>query len=206
MYSQKSILKANVISMSRKNKLKTHQLLDNFKKKRLKRFDNKPKPNKILEQKDYTINEEQRLAELKNKTVVPVSSGEELIKISKETNDGDTDSDVEIDIDEDSSQDKSAIKSENLEKQGNSSFEENSSFDDFYESSSVPEELQDMTKNMGAAVLKFLTDMETPKAEYIFNENHISEVEKFVHSGFFEGKSVKTPARYLKVIFTLYKK
>lgn len=32
---------------------------------------------------EYTINEEQRLAELKNKTIVPVSSGEELVNFIK---------------------------------------------------------------------------------------------------------------------------
>lgn len=55
-------------------------------------------------------------------------------------------------------------------------------------------------KDMSETVLNFLTNMETPTSEYIFEENHISEVEKFVHSEFFEGRSVKTPARYLKVL------
>lgn len=41
--------------------------------------------------------------------------------------------------------------------------------------------------------------MEEPKNELTLDPNTISELEKVVHSDFFEGRAVKTPSRYLKV-------
>lgn len=48
-------------------------------------------------------------------------------------------------------------------------------------------------------VIQQLMDMSFPSSEMKIEENAISEVEKFIHFEFFEGRPTKTPARYLKV-------
>ena len=47
--------------------------------------------------------------------------------------------------------------------------------------------------------LDIMTGMDVPTGECTMDENKITEIEKFVHREFFEGRSAKTPERYLMV-------
>lgn len=47
-----------------------------------------------------------------------------------------------------------------------------------------------------------LKSLEEPKKEIILDPNSITELEKVMHSDYFEGRAAKTPSRYLKVKFT----
>lgn len=57
----------------------------------------------------------------------------------------------------------------------------------------------EITKDVDENLLSILKSNDFPTKECILEENEISDAEKFIHSEFFEGKSVKTPGRYLKV-------
>lgn len=58
----------------------------------------------------------------------------------------------------------------------------------FIDMSTLPEDLA-----------KELLSLEKPTNEITIVQNSISELEKLVHSEFFEGRPTKTPSRYLKV-------
>lgn len=47
--------------------------------------------------------------------------------------------------------------------------------------------------------INFLKSIDLPKTEYSVDQEKISDLEKFVHFEFFEGRPTKTPMRYLKV-------
>lgn len=52
---------------------------------------------------------------------------------------------------------------------------------------------------LSETLVRELTSLEEPQHEIIMEPNNITDLEKFIHGEFFEGKSTKTPSRYLKV-------
>lgn len=60
-------------------------------------------------------------------------------------------------------------------------------------------ETVNIIKNVDENLLKILNSLDVPTSECILKEDGISDLEKFVHSEFFEGRVAKTPSRYLKV-------
>lgn len=122
---------------------------------------------------------------------VPICEGEEIVKISKDY----SDSDVEIDV-EDSDDIKPEIKITNsVNKELNT---------EVRGSENIVNEPQKVAIDLSVLeepLVKELTNLEYPDSEVIIKENFITELEKVIHSEFFEGRPTKTPLRYLKVIF-----
>lgn len=54
-------------------------------------------------------------------------------------------------------------------------------------------------KHMDDTVLNILTSLDVPTDECLLDTDTITDLEKCVHSEFFEGRPTKTPSRYLKV-------
>ncbi|EFA09787.2 Histone H2A deubiquitinase MYSM1-like Protein [Tribolium castaneum] len=122
---------------------------------------------------------------------VPICEGEEIVKISKD----DSDSDVEIDV-EDSDEVKPEIKvNKCVTELPNTEIKEN----DICESYSKPQKITIDLSVLDESLVTELTTLETPQSEVNFKENSITELEKVVHSEFFEGRPTKTPLRYLKI-------
>ncbi|XP_044271707.1 deubiquitinase MYSM1-like [Tribolium madens] len=125
---------------------------------------------------------------------VPICEGEEIVKISKD----DSGSDVEIDI-EDSDEVKPEIKVNNSLRNEtvlhNTEIKENDNFESF----SKPPKITIDLSVLDESLVTELTTLETPQSEVTIKENFITELEKVIHSEFFEGRPTKTPLRYLKI-------
>lgn len=52
---------------------------------------------------------------------------------------------------------------------------------------------------LGDDIVKQLLNLENPKSEIEINQKVITDLEKCIHSEFFEDRPTKTPLRYLKV-------
>jgi hypothetical protein len=127
---------------------------------------------------------------------VPICEGEEIVKISKD----DSDSDVEIDV-EDSDElnaDKAIIEDVRESPKSEMKKIENENCDSAI--NSKQQKIYIDLSTLDEPIAKELTSLEKPQAEVNISENYISELEKVVHSEFFEGRPTKTPLRYLKVV------
>jgi hypothetical protein len=127
---------------------------------------------------------------------VPICEGEEIVKISKD----DSDSDVEIDV-EDSDElnaDKAIIEDVKESPKSEMKKIENENCDSAI--NSKQQKIYIDLSTLDEPIAKELTSLEKPQAEVNISENYISELEKVVHSEFFEGRPTKTPLRYLKVV------
>jgi hypothetical protein len=127
---------------------------------------------------------------------VPICEGEEIVKISKD----DSDSDVEIDV-EDSDElnaDKAIIEDVRESPKSEMKKIENENCDSAM--NSKQQKIYIDLSTLDEPIAKELTSLEKPQAEVNISENYISELEKVVHSEFFEGRPTKTPLRYLKVV------
>jgi hypothetical protein len=127
---------------------------------------------------------------------VPICEGEEIVKISKD----DSDSDVEIDV-EDSDElnaDKAIIEDVRESPKSEMKKIENENCDSAI--NSKQQKIYIDLSTLDELIAKELTSLEKPQAEVNISENYISELEKVVHSEFFEGRPTKTPLRYLKVV------
>ncbi|RZC42586.1 histone H2A deubiquitinase MYSM1 [Asbolus verrucosus] len=130
---------------------------------------------------------------------VPICEGEEIVKISKD----DSDSDVEIDV-EDADEFKAEVNIENITedkpKVVNNEIEkienENGNLNTV---NNKQQKIYIDLSILDESIVKELTNLEQPKSEVTIDENFISELEKIVHSEFFEGRPTKTPLRYLKI-------
>ncbi|XP_017778225.1 PREDICTED: histone H2A deubiquitinase MYSM1-like [Nicrophorus vespilloides] len=143
-----------------------------------------------------------------NGLAVPVCEGEEVIKIRKEHDTENSDSDIEIDVEdsddetskkvvikqEDTAVVKENIKSENKEIKTCTPIESKSMKQVSNDTKKKIPELKDLDKNVADELLT----MNEPSSEIVLN-SEISEVEKFIFAEYFEGRTVKTPARYLKI-------
>jgi protein MYSM1 len=126
---------------------------------------------------------------------VPICEGEEIVKISKD----DSDSDVEIDV-EDSDElnaDKAIIEDVRESPKSEMKKIENENCDSAI--NSKQQKIYIDLSTLDEPIAKELTSLEKPQAEVNISENYISELEKVVHSEFFEGRPTKTPLRYLKI-------
>lgn len=63
----------------------------------------------------------------------------------------------------------------------------------------TPEETKLNLNHLSPDVLKQLNCLEQPTEELILPVHEISELEKYFHSEFFEGRPTKTPERYMKI-------
>jgi protein MYSM1 len=118
------------------------------------------------------------------------------VKISKD----DSDSDVEIDV-EDSDElnaDKAIIEDVRESPKSEMKKIENENCDSAI--NSKQQKIYIDLSTLDELIAKELTSLEKPQAEVNISENYISELEKVVHSEFFEGRPTKTPLRYLKVV------
>lgn len=59
--------------------------------------------------------------------------------------------------------------------------------------------LEDIKEKPSAEVTKQLESLEVPKEEFMLDKEIVTDLEKYVHSDYFEGRPAKTPERYLKV-------
>lgn len=115
------------------------------------------------------------------------------VKIVKENLDSDLDEDIEIDIDEIKSdvilkKETISEKSETTQNKDNLEAKNTSNFG-----------TDDIIKKADENVIKFLTSTDIPTQELTLEETVITDIEKFIHSEFFEGRAVKTPGRYITV-------
>ncbi|GLV32847.1 uncharacterized protein CBL_00446 [Carabus blaptoides fortunei] len=144
--------------------------------------------------------------------IMPVSSCEEVIKIKKENSESESDTEIDIDIDEDDRdipkiQEEIPEIKEKVEEKKNSVNEEMIPQDTVIESTSTDngfvENPRDVIsrrfKNTDDALLNVLTSLDVPTDECLLDTNTITDLEKCVHSEFFEGRPTKTPSRYLKI-------
>ncbi|XP_018571801.1 histone H2A deubiquitinase MYSM1-like isoform X2 [Anoplophora glabripennis] len=128
---------------------------------------------------------------------VPICEGEEIVKIKKIEDDSDLD--IEVDIEDSDEEFKikpdthnTALGSENLiDDQGDIKNKMEKS--DF-----VTKQYVDLCSLNESTVIELMS-METPKCEINMDENSITELEKVIHSDFFEGRPAKTPRRYKKI-------
>lgn len=118
------------------------------------------------------------------------------VKIIKENTDGESESDIEIDIENDESD--VTIKPPPTQKPQQQIHNNNKPLQSKTETS-VPDEQTFNLSEYDENVKSQLTSLEKPIEELILDPNSISELEKAVHSDFFEGRTAKTPSRYLKV-------
>ncbi|KAI4461922.1 swi/snf complex-related [Holotrichia oblita] len=144
---------------------------------------------------------------------VPVCTGEQVIKIKKE-NDV-SDSDVEIDIvdSEDETAENQPTTSNNSQKSNDIKEENSIDADTETKSEEVVSSSNEDSANPNCAEQKrlldltelceddvnFLKSMQFPKCEYKMDSEKITDLEKFIHYEFFEGRPTKTPIRYLKI-------
>ncbi|XP_050304868.1 histone H2A deubiquitinase MYSM1-like isoform X2 [Anthonomus grandis grandis] len=128
----------------------------------------------------------------KKTVVLPVCEGEEIVKIEHAEDDS-TDMSIDIeDIDYTSSDEpKATIKKPEVSEESHE-VPTNSS-------ESTPEKELINRSQVSEEVAKQLDSMEVPSEEVVVNELEISDLEKYVHSEFFEGRPTKTPERYLKI-------
>ncbi|GJQ75910.1 hypothetical protein Trydic_g17970 [Trypoxylus dichotomus] len=145
----------------------------------------------------------------RNGLSVPVCNGEQVIKIKKE--DDVSDSEIEIDIVDSDSEivesknvdvDKDEIikKEEGSEVDSKIKIEENIASSNEHKNPNNVEQkkLLDLTELCDDDV-NFLKSMDFPKCEYQIDTEKITDLEKFIHYEFFEGRPTKTPLRYLKI-------
>lgn len=163
-------------------------------------------------QEDTPIKNERKIVTGKGLSV-PVSEGEEVIKIKKE-NSVDSESDLEIDVEDidDDLKNNAEIAKDNLKLSDNLCTEKDANgvssglkFNN--ETQIIPslslktssiKKLPDLS-NLPENLVEELNCMEFPKFEITLPEDTITDLEKVVIFEFFEGGASKTPARYLKV-------
>lgn len=117
------------------------------------------------------------------------------VKIIKESTDGESESDIEIDIENDETD--VTIKPPTQKPQ--QQIHNNNKPPQSKTETNVPDEQTFNLSECDEHVKNQLTNLEKPTEELILDANSISELEKVVHSDFFEGRAAKTPSRYLKV-------
>lgn len=122
------------------------------------------------------------------------------VKITKESTDGESESDVEIDIENDEEEGKS--RPDFVDKIALLPLRTETS--ECVSETKVPEEFFNISECDDTTISE-LKSLEEPNCELVMDPANISELEKVVHSDFFEGRPAKTPSRYLKV-FVLVKK
>lgn len=118
-----------------------------------------------------------------------------------------SDSDVEVDIESDTppetketvSSPENSITSPKIEPQVEipvaKSFEHQTSEDE--ELPKIP--LAQRFPSLSAALVAELQSHDIPTEELRINPNQVSELEKFIHSDFFENRTTKTPEQYLRI-------
>ncbi|KAJ8920247.1 hypothetical protein NQ315_011908 [Exocentrus adspersus] len=130
---------------------------------------------------------------------VPISEGEEIIKIKKVDDESDLDVDVDVEDSDDEfklkqpDSDKSNLQNENISINSHTSTAEVYKRNDF-----GTNPLVDLS-TVDELTLKELKSLETPRREIVLDKNSITELERVIHNEFFEGRPVKTPLRYLKI-------
>ncbi|KAF5305231.1 hypothetical protein FQR65_LT07770 [Abscondita terminalis] len=123
-------------------------------------------------------------------------NGEEIIKISKET----SDDELDLDVENDDSQ-KENVKVEIKAEQDNKCIEDKETVksENSFEEIEKVEECSKKSSDLPGEVTKQLMSMEIPTSEVILAKDMITDLEKYIHSEFFEGRPTKTPNRYLKI-------
>ncbi|XP_030761687.1 histone H2A deubiquitinase MYSM1-like [Sitophilus oryzae] len=124
---------------------------------------------------------------------VPVCDGEEIVKIEKVEDDS---SDISIDIEDTEETDNAGPNKISIIKPETNEVKENE------EKISEHEKDTQNTINineMDEEIAKQLTSLEHPTSEVLLDENVPSELEKVANYEFFEGRTSKTPERYLKI-------
>lgn len=119
----------------------------------------------------------------------------EVVKVKQES-----DSDVEVDIESDSPDD--SLESESIAKipEEKKPFIEGHQFEDVKPKAEIKtEERTVKIKAYDEVLAEEIETTEPPKQEYKITLNRVSELEKYFHSEFFEGRPTKTPERYLKI-------
>lgn len=138
---------------------------------------------------------------------VPVSAGEEIVKIEHADDDS---SDISIDIEnvEEIGLTNKPNSPDNRGEFGNKiksdKTEDCTSDKKFTNNSSTLSTITDADKCMDLSqvnedIVQQLTSLEEPTSEVTLDVQNVTELEKLVHSEFFEGRTSKTPERYLKI-------
>nr|XP_022900726.1 histone H2A deubiquitinase MYSM1-like [Onthophagus taurus] len=133
---------------------------------------------------------------------VPVCNGEEVIKIKKEGNE--SDSDIEIDVEDSEEDEKKEEIGQVKKKEKELSFpierqepKKDVEFDANKEEN-IKKRIPDLS-TLNEDDVNTLMKMEFPSSEFLIDESTITNLERFIHFEFFEGRSTKTPSRYLKI-------
>ncbi|CAD7086011.1 unnamed protein product [Hermetia illucens] len=158
----------------------------------------KQKRNRLSGDENITISHEMESP----KPIVSMSPGV-VVKLDK----CESDSDVEVDIESDTptetketvSSPENSITSPKIEPQVEipvaKSFEHQTSEDE--ELPKIP--LAQRFPSLSAALIAELQSHDIPTEELRINPNQVSELEKFIHSDFFENRTTKTPEQYLRI-------
>ncbi|KAF5276270.1 hypothetical protein FQA39_LY06619 [Lamprigera yunnana] len=131
-------------------------------------------------------------------------NGEEVVKISKES----SDEDIDLDVENDDFQQENFVEAKT--KKNVTSLHENNVSSEVTESEiqrvSVRQEdkMEDSVQTFQSVdadneVRKQLMNMDVPKGEVLLSKDIITDLERSVHTEFFEGRPTKTPSRYLKI-------
>uniref|UniRef100_A0AAR5PNB3 Myb-like, SWIRM and MPN domain-containing protein 1 n=1 Tax=Dendroctonus ponderosae TaxID=77166 RepID=A0AAR5PNB3_DENPD len=111
---------------------------------------------------------------------VPSYEGEEIVNIRNASDDS---SDVSIDIED--------VESSRSSQQPDRDW---TAF-----TQSVNANLEDIKGKPSLEVAAQLESLEKPREEFVLDRDIVSDLEKYVHSDYFEGRPAKTPERYLKI-------
>ncbi|KAJ8931895.1 hypothetical protein NQ314_015164 [Rhamnusium bicolor] len=142
---------------------------------------------------------------------VPICEGEEIVKIKNVDND----SDLDIEIDVEDTDEEVEEKTLNTTKSHQQVVQTQSTMDNRQEDikNTDMESGQDNTEldtkqwldfsTLNELTVKELMSLEKPDCEIILDESNVTELEKVIHSEFFEGRPTKTPSRYLKQPYTI---
>ncbi|KAK5644658.1 hypothetical protein RI129_005958 [Pyrocoelia pectoralis] len=137
-------------------------------------------------------------------------NGEEVVKISKESSDEDIDLDVENDDQSENVPYKyiDAIIHSEMDEFDKSSAMKDEKIDHSNDIISVKVEDADMESskdvhhtdlNVTEEIYKQLISMDVPTSEVTLNKDQVTDLEKYIHNEYFNGRCVKTPKRYLKI-------
>ncbi|KAB0794309.1 hypothetical protein PPYR_11148 [Photinus pyralis] len=135
-------------------------------------------------------------------------NGEEVVKISKES----TDEDIDLDVENDDNHYQN-ISSKNVDvaianKIGETDKGPPVQKEHIATSTSTVAQgasmestssVQHSDLNVGKEIYDLLTSMDCPTCEVILGKDEVTDLEKYVHDEYFNGRTVKTPKRYLKI-------
>ncbi|CAH1171169.1 unnamed protein product [Phaedon cochleariae] len=156
-------------------------------------------------------NESSKQSEIKKAVIttgqglsVPICEGEEIVKLKSASEESDTDIDIDVELsDEDIKTSKINKKIQTCiekpvvteqQKTENIPVESELKNECFIPSTEIP----DLTK-LSEPLQKELTSLKEPTSELELNSQCITELEKVIHSEYFDASPIKTPERYLKI-------